>query len=155
MNKYDYQTQMEYYQQSFDNMLSVPLDPYVYHEGVQYRFEYNVLINQCINHELKMEFSLMAHSEVQYCDVKENSKEICKIAQQFALFWIIFIVLFLDDLDVVFLVVFELLAFLVAFSSLYDICLRKMNFMHSRDPEYYHKSLISCEFNVIKYDILL
>ena len=78
MNKYDYLTQLEYFQQSFDNMLSVPLNPYVYHEGVQNRFEYNNIINQCINLKLKREFSLMAHSEVQYCDVKGESKEIGK-----------------------------------------------------------------------------
>lgn len=69
---------MEYVEQSFDNMLSVPLDPYVYHEGVQNRFQYNVIINQCINHKLKKEFSLMAHSEVQYCVVKGESEEIGK-----------------------------------------------------------------------------
>lgn len=69
--------------------------------------------------------------------------------------YILFYLQFLDDLDVVFLVVFGLLAFLVAISTLYDICLRKMSFMHSSDPDYYHKSLISCEFNVFKYDLTL
>ena len=78
MNNYDYLTQMEYFQQPFDNMLSVPLNPYVYHEGVQDRFKYNKIINQCINHKLKRESLLMAHSEVQYCEVKGESKEIGK-----------------------------------------------------------------------------
>lgn len=76
MNKYDYLTQMEYYQSPFDNMLSTPLDPYVYREGVQNRFQYNLKINQCINYKLKNEYSLMAHSEVLYCDMNGESIEI-------------------------------------------------------------------------------
>lgn len=84
---------MEYFQQPFDNMLTVPFDPYVFDEGVQNRFKYNLIINQCINHKLKKEFSLMAHSEVLYCDVKGESKEIGKCILQLKVIDILFYIL--------------------------------------------------------------
>lgn len=59
-----------------DGRFNALTDPPVYSKSVQNGFEYNDIINQCINHQLDDQYSLMAFSEVQYCDERKTSKEI-------------------------------------------------------------------------------
>ena len=42
----------------------------------QNNIEYNDVINQCINLQLDNQYSLMASSEVQYCDERRTSEDI-------------------------------------------------------------------------------
>lgn len=51
-------------------------DTQIYSQSVHNRLAYSEIINQCISHQLYDRYSLMASSEVQYCDERKTSKDI-------------------------------------------------------------------------------
>lgn len=60
----------------YDGRLNALSDRQIYSKSVQNRLAYNDIINQCIDHQLDDHYSLMASSEVQYCDERKTSKDI-------------------------------------------------------------------------------
>lgn len=72
MSKYDNSTQLSYYQEKFDNV-EVIFDFYTIREAVYYKNKFEYLINECMNHELKEKYGLMASSETEYC-IEKNEK---------------------------------------------------------------------------------
>lgn len=57
-------------------MLNDSSDPQIYSKSVKNHLAYNDIINQCINNEMNDLYSLVASSEVQYCDERITSKDI-------------------------------------------------------------------------------
>lgn len=73
MSKYDHSTQLSYYQKKFDGMHEAPFDFFNIREAIYYKIKFEHLINECVNHELKKTYGLMAYSKAEYC-VEKNEK---------------------------------------------------------------------------------
>lgn len=67
MEKYDYETQMKYYLKQFNETNEVTFDPNTFREALDWRIKFKRLANQCVNFELKRQFSIMGYSAVEYC----------------------------------------------------------------------------------------
>lgn len=77
---------------------------------LEYRMEYDKLINQCVNLELRDQFKLQGYSTIEYC-VSNVSKEELE----------------LDSLDFTFVIVVIILVALITISTFYDYSLKKSN----------------------------
>lgn len=87
---------------------------------------YNDNINQCINHQLYEQYSLMAYSEVQYCDERSTSKDI-NVA---GFLWIVFA---------------ATIILIIIIASCLDAHWRRKKASNEEDPDYYQKPLDTCK----------
>lgn len=67
MEKYDYETQMKYYLKPFNESSEITFDPNTFREALDWRIKFKRLANQCVNLELKRQYSIMGYSAVEYC----------------------------------------------------------------------------------------
>ncbi|XP_001661710.2 nose resistant to fluoxetine protein 6 [Aedes aegypti] len=122
MEKYDYETQMKYYLKQFNETNEVTFDPNTFREALDWRIKYKRLANQCVNFELKRQFSIMGYSAVEYCvsNLEEDS---------------------LDYLDIVFLVLLGSIILAVILSSFFDYKMKKKHSSNMKSSDYYRTPL--------------
>ncbi|XP_035910415.1 nose resistant to fluoxetine protein 6-like [Anopheles stephensi] len=117
MSKFDRRTQMKYFQSRFETNDSrkITFDPNTFRGALDWRNRYRRLANQCVNYELKRQYSLMAYSTVEYCVTNRQEAErddhVSGLATSSE---------GLDAIDVVFLVILSLLFVLTVISTTYD-----------------------------------
>ncbi|XP_052893013.1 nose resistant to fluoxetine protein 6-like [Anopheles moucheti] len=117
MSKFDRRTQMKYFQSRFDpkDFQEITFDPNTFREALDWRNRYRRLANQCVNYELKRQYSLMAYSTVEYCVTNRQQAE-----RDVLVSGLLSPSEALDEVDVVFLLVLGLLFVLTLISTVYD-----------------------------------
>ncbi|XP_058465293.1 nose resistant to fluoxetine protein 6-like [Malaya genurostris] len=120
MAKYDRGTQMKYYLPGFNESSEITFDPNTFRQALQWRQKYRKLANQCVNFELKRQFSIMGHSMVEYCVTNREQESV-------------------DFLDAIFLVVLGSIILLISLSSFYDYRLKKKHVFDTTSRDYYRK----------------
>ncbi|XP_058833864.1 nose resistant to fluoxetine protein 6-like [Topomyia yanbarensis] len=121
MAKYDRGTQMKYYLANFNQSSEITFDPNTFRQALDWRMKYKKLANQCVNFELKRQYSIMGYSTVEYCVTNQEQDPV-------------------DFLDAIFLVILGTIILLMSLSSLYDYKLKRKYFdMTSR--EYYRTTV--------------
>ncbi|XP_029725442.2 nose resistant to fluoxetine protein 6-like [Aedes albopictus] len=123
MGKYDYETKMKYYLKQFNETNEVTFDPNTFRKALDWRIKYKYLANQCVNFELKRQFSIMGYSEVEYCVSNQEEEDS------------------LDHWDIVFLVVLGSIIFAVILSSFLDYKLKKRLSVNMKSSDYYRTPL--------------
>uniref|UniRef100_A0A182IST2 Acyltransferase 3 domain-containing protein n=3 Tax=Anopheles atroparvus TaxID=41427 RepID=A0A182IST2_ANOAO len=124
IGKFDGRTKMKYFLSRFEpsDAQEITFDPNTFRGALDWRNRYRRLANQCVNYELKRQYSLMAYSTVEYCTTNEPHGEEPNPAATAAS------PAALDAPEVVFLVVLGMLLVLTLASTLYDwIRYRKAN----------------------------
>uniref|UniRef100_A0A182JNH6 Acyltransferase 3 domain-containing protein n=1 Tax=Anopheles christyi TaxID=43041 RepID=A0A182JNH6_9DIPT len=91
---------------SYFSSTQITFDPNTFRGALDWRNRYRRLANQCVNYELKRQYSLMAYTTVEYCT--SNREETDRDVRVSGL------------IDVVFLLVLGLLLTLTLLSSVYD-----------------------------------
>ncbi|XP_065086708.1 nose resistant to fluoxetine protein 6-like [Ochlerotatus camptorhynchus] len=118
MDKYDYETQMKYYLEPFNESSEITFDPNTFREALDWRIKFKRLANQCVNFELKRQYSIMGYSAVEYCVSNQEHDP-------------------LDYLDIIFLVVVGSIILAVVLSSLFDYKLKRKHSSSMKSSEYY------------------
>uniref|UniRef100_A0A4Y0BK97 Acyl_transf_3 domain-containing protein n=1 Tax=Anopheles funestus TaxID=62324 RepID=A0A4Y0BK97_ANOFN len=117
MSKFDRRTQMKYFQSRFvpNDSQEITFDPNTFREALDWRNRYRRLANQCVNYELKRQYTLMAYSTVEYCVTNRQQTE-----RDVFVSGLVTSPEALDEIDVVFLFIFGLLLLLTLMSTVYD-----------------------------------
>ncbi|XP_050072930.1 nose resistant to fluoxetine protein 6-like [Anopheles maculipalpis] len=117
MSKFDRRTQMKYFQPRFvtNDSQKITFDPNTFRGALDWRNRYRRLANQCVNYELKRQYSLMAYSTVEYCVTNRQAA-----ARDVPASGLVTPTEALDAIDVVFLVILSLLFVLTVISTTYD-----------------------------------
>uniref|UniRef100_A0A1S4GUV1 Acyl_transf_3 domain-containing protein n=1 Tax=Anopheles gambiae TaxID=7165 RepID=A0A1S4GUV1_ANOGA len=69
LTRFDPRTQMKYFRARFEpnDFQQITFDPNTFRGALDWRNRYRRLANQCVNYELKRQYSLMAYTTVEYC----------------------------------------------------------------------------------------
>ncbi|XP_062550046.1 nose resistant to fluoxetine protein 6-like isoform X2 [Armigeres subalbatus] len=122
MGKYDHETQMKYYLKPFNQTSEITFDRNTFRSALDWRIKYRRLVNQCVNFELKRQYSIMGYSEVEYCISNQEQDPI-------------------DYLDTIFLVVLGSIILAVILSSFLDYKLKVKRSANMKGSEYYRTPL--------------
>ncbi|XP_053686956.1 nose resistant to fluoxetine protein 6-like [Sabethes cyaneus] len=118
MDRYDRMTQMKYYLDTFNETSEITFDANTFRQALDWRIKYRKLANQCVNFELKRQYSIMGHSTVEYCVTNREYDPI-------------------DYLDMIFLIVLGTFILTVVLSSFYDYKTKKKFSVDIKSSEYY------------------
>uniref|UniRef100_A0A182PVM7 Acyltransferase 3 domain-containing protein n=1 Tax=Anopheles epiroticus TaxID=199890 RepID=A0A182PVM7_9DIPT len=117
LTRFDPRTQMKYFHSRFNATDSqrITFDPNTFRGALDWRNRYRRLANQCVNYELKRQYSLMAYTEVEYCTTNREQTD-----QDVRVSGLVASSEALDAIDVVFLFVLGMLLILTLLSTAYD-----------------------------------
>lgn len=78
LQRFDKLTQQEYFSPTPENFTEFKLDPSIFRHGIEDDFEFGMIVNECINYELKKKHQLEAYSRIQNCEVNERVEDFGK-----------------------------------------------------------------------------
>lgn len=146
LDKLNEETYNAMYVEYFDANIKYNLNPNDFDGTLEYRKEYDDMVNRCINLYLSKEYDLMGYSTINFCTSNKETKKFGMFLEKSFIKNSFSNILFLDSLDWTFVIITSFVVFMVFLATIYDIRKRKNRSIGSKSTK---KEEMLLSFSVI------